>query len=167
MRWMTSQNTVVSTLSRPKAAGLMRPKAYGLSLFQHSAARRRLFMQLSKRVDTCWFQHSAARRRLNGYAPDCIGRRVSTLSRPKAAAISPVSPWLTPRFNTQPPEGGWGCADGNGCFILVSTLSRPKAAGRDQTQKIQYIHVSTLSRPKAAEPLSKALLHQVSQPRFR
>ena len=48
-------------------------------------------------------------------------------------------------FNTQPPEGGW----------------------RSQAVKTKILQVSTHSRPKAAEPLSKALLHQVSQPQFR
>ena len=32
---------------------------------------------------------------------------------------------------------------------------------------IAWLQVSTHSRPKAAEPLLKALFHQVSQPRFR
>ena len=33
---------------------------------------------------------------------------VSTHSRPKAAARRPFQPLLNCRFNTQPPEGGWG-----------------------------------------------------------
>ena len=52
-------------------------------------------------------------------------------------------------------------------FKGVSTHSRLKAA-------VGFVYgvaipdaVSTHSRLKAAEPLSKALLHQVSQPRFR
>ena len=48
-------------------------------------------------------------------------------------------------FNTQPPEGGW----------------------MTKKERIQRVLVSTHSRPKAAEPLLKALFHQVSQPRFR
>ena len=35
------------------------------------------------------------------------------------------------------------------------------------TSAISFNKVSTHSRPKAAEPLLKALFHQVSQPRFR
>ena len=54
---------------------------------------------------------------------------------------------ITPdnRFNTQPPEGG--CQFEFHIKVLFK--------------------VSTHSRLKAAEPLSKVLLHQVSQPRFR
>ena len=48
-------------------------------------------------------------------------------------------------FNTQPPEGG--------CY--------------DPQYEWGYELVSTHSHPKAAEPLLKALFHQVSQPRFR
>ena len=71
----------------------------------------------------------------------------------------------------------------------VSTHSRPKAAGQTCLAVTYQRAVSTHSRPKAAgliqgvlfglhlfqhtaarrrlEPLLKALLHQVSQPRFR
>ena len=76
------------------------------------------------------FQHTAARRRLAG----CI-----RLSLP------------LPRFNTQPPEGGW-------LFHLkakviqkkVSTHSRPKAAGSKLGLEYRFSQVSTHSRPKAA-----------------
>ena len=75
-------------------------------------------------------------------------------------------------------------------YYIVSTHSRPKAAGEANTAAGIFSRVSTHSRPKAAglrqfffayqllrfqhtaarrrlEPLSKALLHQVSQPQFR
>ena len=51
--------------------------------------------------------------------------------------------------------------------VAVSTHSRPKAAGFLTAHKASNETVSTHSRPKAAEPLLKALFHQVSQPRFR
>ena len=53
-------------------------------------------------------------------------------------------------FNTQPPEGGWhGFNDGD-FVLLVSTHSRPKAAGKLPVQVDVAYHVSTHSRPKAA-----------------
>ena len=61
----------------------------------------------------CWvslFQHTAARRRL--------------------AALSPRTHPLPNRFNTQPPEGGWGNFRRDVAVVLVSTHSRPKAAGQ-------------------------------------
>ena len=54
-------------------------------------------------------------------------------------------------FNTQPPEGGWENPKINiSLFTIVSTHSRPKAAGAGQRQAIQDQIVSTHSRPKAA-----------------
>ena len=51
---------------------------------------------------------------------------------------------------------------------MVSTHSRPKAAGTflfgDKKCKSLFQHTAARRR---LEPLSKALLHQVSQPRFR
>ena len=55
------------------------------------------------------------------------------------------------RFNTQPPEGGWGTAPvGLSGDIEVSTHSRPKAAGYRPIPRLRPIDVSTHSRPKAA-----------------
>ena len=55
------------------------------------------------------FQHTAARRRLGDAGHHC--RR------------------LCKSFNTQPPEGGWGLEVSDSEGRLVSTHSRPKAAG--------------------------------------
>ncbi|KIC12104.1 hypothetical protein MCC93_04750 [Morococcus cerebrosus] len=49
-------------------------------------------------------------------------------------------------FNTQPPEGGW------------------QRQNRTKTHQKRFQHTAARRR---LEPLSKALLHQVSQPRFR
>ena len=55
------------------------------------------------------FQHTAARRRLANTVLEVSGVN---------------------RFNTQPPEGGWGNLIWYGDFVtIVSTHSRPKAAG--------------------------------------
>ena len=79
------------------------------------------------------FQHTAARRRLRQLiAQYQHKRKVSTHSRPKAAATSYAVTHRRQRsFNTQPPEGG--CAVQrwrNFTATFVSTHSRPKAAAR-------------------------------------
>ena len=163
--------TVVSTHSRPKAAGYIqalfdiingvsthsRPKAAG----RH--ARKGFMARIV-------FQHTAARRRLaDGIRVVVVEVEVSTHSRPKAAGFQALPASLPCR---------------------VSTHSRPKAAGSPKRLSGQVPNVSTHSRPKAAgslslgfanavsrfqhtaarrrlEPLSKASLHQVSQPQFR
>ena len=127
--------TVVSTHSRPKAAGLLcGHQTLELQQFQHTAARRRLARADRK----TW-----------------IGLGVSTHSRPKAAGLyRSVSPMLstgfqhtaarrrldldynirniTRGFNTQPPEGGWVDTKREAVTgeYEVSTHSRPKAAGK-------------------------------------
>ena len=77
---------IVSTHSRPKAAGAHDADAGREYWFQHTAARRRLATLAAKTIRCCLFQHTAARRRL--------GRYKSTT-------------FVIWRFNTQPPEGGW------------------------------------------------------------
>ena len=126
------EGTMVSTHSRPKAAGPPTVRAACMSLFQHTAARRRL--GLSDWVYGVFrkFQHTAARRRLEMVSGDKryrvkfqhtvarrrLGKRtlrecartceVSTHSRPKAAgSLSLIRASTFCRFNTQPPEGGW------------------------------------------------------------
>ena len=58
------------------------------------------------------------------------------------------------RFNTQPPEGGWSEQDSGGLLRLVSTHSRPKAAGAASILVLPCSIVSTHSRPKAAGVLA-------------
>ena len=82
-----AQAVVVSTHSRPKAAGSIR------SSDEHYAVM---------------FQHTAARRRLE----------IPNGSKTPSAC-----------FNTQPPEGGWYRLAHCPARKLVSTHSRPKAAG--------------------------------------
>ena len=59
-----------------------------------------------------------------------MSRDVSTHSRLKAAGFGYLlfAPFLA-RFNTQPPEGGWGYNDPTHNPTKVSTHSRLKAAG--------------------------------------
>ena len=107
-----AENTIVSTHSRPKAAGMNRHKlddltacfntqppeggwklprnsAPALNLFQHTAARRRLASRQRCAGILFMFQHTAARRRLDGQGDDGQkDKTVSTHSRPKAAGYS-------------------------------------------------------------------------------
>ena len=53
-------------------------------------------------------------------------------------------------FNTQPPEGGWAVEVVRGYPQMVSTHSRPKAAGKCGASSVHGGNVSTHSRPKAA-----------------
>ena len=54
-------------------------------------------------------------------------------------------------FNTQPPEGGWAEREEKERIrYVVSTHSRPKAAGFLKKREARLGEVSTHSRPKAA-----------------
>ena len=73
-------------------------------------------------------------------------------------------------FNTQPPEGGWA-QHPRLIDVHLSFNTQPPEGGWDIDRK-REIAASILSfntqPPEGGwEPLSKALLHQVSQPRFR
>ena len=104
----------VSTHSRPKAAAQIQFLAGHSFRFQHTAARRRLFIGFSEFFRIYWFQHTAARRRLNAF------------SHYRCRHSS---------FNTQPPEGGCCCFWICGISYGVSTHSRPKAAERRTLRK--------------------------------
>ena len=102
-------NFWVSTHSRPKAAGTADPPpAPEPDVSTHSRPKAAGIIRASQK-DSVMFQHTAARRRL--------------VSIP--AAVDTAC-----RFNTQPPEGGWGDDKRGWRIYLVSTHSRPKAAGR-------------------------------------
>ena len=164
----------VSTHSRPKAAAHtrlwpMQPMMFQhtaarrrllltqwiipiFTMFQHTAARRRLHHNYNQIPLEIVFQHTAARRRLRGFTLwRTIAQKVSTHSRPKAAAFSYKQRTVCfAGFNTQPPEGG--CSEMFGWLFCwdVSTHSRPKAAATIYIPLKMVIAVSTHSRPKAA-----------------
>ncbi len=104
----------------------------GMSLFQHTAARRRLAITLIK-TDVVDFvsTHSRPKAAGDGDAVLILSIDVSTHSRPKAAGFETfLAVFYLLCFNTQPPEGGWAPSiDGNPTPFVVSTHSRPKAAG--------------------------------------
>ena len=78
------------------------------SLFQHTAARRRLLQNIHPVVQMLGFQHTAARRRLhNNIGVRYSNISVSTHSRAEAAAARFDLQQTTPDgFNTQPRGGG-------------------------------------------------------------
>ena len=104
------------------------------------------------RLTITLFQHTAARRRLAPeYQQILFFDGVSTHSRPKAAGgLQPIDLMRRLRFNTQPPEGGWVIVRVAESKNTVSTHSRPKAAGLVLCQLFSFASVSTHSRPKAA-----------------
>ena len=120
---------MVSTHSRPKAAGGCQAQAYCegyVSTHSRPKAAGRIFFACAQCLQ---FQHTAARRRLEPF---------TTLSKD----------WKC--FNTQPPEGGWNSCFAFARFDIVSTHSRPKAAGSISKNILLLSSVSTHSRPKAA-----------------
>ena len=142
----------VSTHSRPKAAGGGVSKWYKPNKFQLTAARRRLVTSNGTTVTGTQFQLTAARRRLV--------RSIHTKSRQKMFQLTAARRRLGGKssqysrngnsFNSQPPEGGWSCFWGARRRLIVSTHSRPKAAGSATYSGLTYDRVSTHSRPKAA-----------------
>ncbi len=84
-----------------------------------------------------------------------ISEEVSTHSRPKAAGIAKnAMQYYLNSFNTQPPEGGWptGQQNQNQNQEFQHTAARRRLALLDKSNKCNGV-VSTHSRPKAAGPL--------------
>ena len=165
---------VVSTYSRPKAAGIFnsymrdddwvsthsRPKAAGAgcwriqsrTLFQHTAARRRLAVSaVAATVSAVVSTHSRPKAAGLPLRRRIAQIRVSTHSRPKAAGTKQTAlswAWMfqhTAARRRLEPHGFFGRA-----MIDVSTHSRPKAAGDVLFLLGPTLDVSTHSRPKAA-----------------
>ena len=145
---------VVSTHSRPKAAGpTVAERETAKMGFNTQPPEGGWSFDWIFKPANFLFQHTAARRRLDFEGNKYTGKgNVSTHSRPKAAGTTKMfcKQWdrfqhtaarrrlaetLKPKtrkrsFNTQPPEGGWlGRFHCLSLLILVSTHSRPKAAG--------------------------------------
>ena len=122
---------LVSTHSHPKVAGA---HFSGFSLvcwFQHTATRRWLVSFNLVMKGHIMFQHTATRRWLGFGVDDDAVRAVSTHSHPKVAGGMTASAiYCVRRFNTQPPEGGWGLQYLTlRTLDAVSTHSHPKVAG--------------------------------------
>ena len=109
-----SMMAFVSTHSRPKAAGSETIGAKSWSWFQHTAARRRLGRVRVMGIVWQRFQHTAARRRLE------------STKRPSALPF----PFQHTAARRRLGMGDFLFSDN----IMVSTHSRPKAAGRIKTR---------------------------------
>ena len=99
----------VSTHSRPKAAGSGGGACPAdVSVFQHTAARRRLATQDQFTRIMAMFQHTAARRRL-AMPVGGVGAGAGFNTQPPEGGWKGRSLMTRMRtcFNTQPPEGGW------------------------------------------------------------
>ena len=143
----------VSTRSHAKAAGRLKLlQAHLFPAFQLTAARRRLDMACGIDKAEREFQLTAARRRLE-ISPACTSPSVVfqlTAAR-RRLGIRPATSRPCRCFNSQPPEGGWPAQMPEVFFqIIVSTHSRPKAAGKALREHNRHGLVSTHSRPKAA-----------------
>ena len=102
-------SVVVSTHSRPKAAGPWYQKRGRLHGFQHTAARRRLGYLNRRTVCESGFQHTAARRRLviKIYSDGVKAVFQHTAARRRLGPEYTAGRACRAGFNTQPPEGGW------------------------------------------------------------
>ena len=99
-------------------------------MFQHTAARRRLEFQTAYQTKRSKFQHTAARRRLVENQSNTQPMKVFQHTAARRRLVT---------------------ANGSGIArLIVSTHSRPKAAGRSRKLPPSRADVSTHSRPKAA-----------------
>ena len=174
----------VSTHSRPKAAGTPQASKGNGTEFQHTAARRRLGPDslISVNAETVsthsrpkaagspafqyWllnrgFQHTAARRRLvfRFLEPNVHVLFQHTAARRRLAAFI-VSILLFQLVSTHSrPKAAGLDKRGDSLSCFVSTHSRPKAAGFRRGLGRRYpMGVSTHSRPKAAGAIKRAYI---------
>ena len=113
----TMQESMVSTHSRPKAAGCIEAtsspptKSFNSQPPEGGWAFCMSIESGAMRVST----HSRPKAAGQASAKLTELKKVSTHSRPKAAGcgIAPISAGI-PRFNSQPPEGGWRICQGIG-----------------------------------------------------
>ena len=105
-------------------------------LFQHTAARRRLGSICGTGcTDRCCFNTQPPEggwvfRIFNIRNIGCFNTQP-----PEGGWIAEsIIPTIITSFNTQPPEGGWGGRCGGRAYTIVSTHSRPKAAGHRELQ---------------------------------
>ena len=126
--------------------------SFAPSLFQHTAARRRLdvsnvHISLSK-----MFQHTAARRRLGaGVRLRLLEHEVSTHSRPKAAGICATSALFRLQVSTHSRPKAAGCGLGRaGTFGRFQHTAARRRLALFGFCSLDCLCVSTHSRPKAA-----------------
>ena len=113
-------------------------------------------MEMMRDRTSVLFQHTAARRRL-AELKRAVSVMVGFNTQPPEGGWMPTALTASNKnsFNTQPPEGGW--TDIEYCRVegtVVSTHSRPKAAGCIVRENQRAYGVSTHSHPKAAGSLT-------------
>ena len=112
------KNLIVSTHSRPKAAGKdKKSDSPSRGSFQHTAARRRLGLcNTGVRYPKSFNTQPPEGGWVYFFGAFVFFEFVSTHSRPKAAGQSNQQIWSKLfGFNTQPPEGGWLWKKSNHC----------------------------------------------------
>ena len=158
---------VVSTRSRPKAAGLRMPvEMTHISMFQHAAARRRLGMVTAIRFQLGTFQHAAARRRLvptsRRFPPSLLFQHAAARRRLAAYRCVCSDCGSFQHAAARRRLGRRFHLHRRHCQFQHAAARRRLAAELSrQTDALRFQHAAARRR---LEPLSKALLHQVSQP---
>ena len=138
---LPNRNFFVSTHSRPKAAGrYLHSRRHRQAVSTHSRPKAAGSHNSLNATSVLPFQHTAARRRLgNQYAAIIQTAEVSTHSRPKAAGLAFVVKFAN---------------------MIVSTHSRPKAAGTEPkppSSDLGFQH--TAARRRLAHQLTVILPH--------
>ena len=138
-------------------------------MFQHTAARRRLGFSMGS---------GCSCRGFNTQPPEggWMSSRLRPVEQNSFNTQPPEGGWIShspakgvcPCFNTQPPEGGWVLEF---LYDVWSTSFNTQPPEGGWQLILCSLGVISLFQHTAArrrlDPLSKALLHQVSQPRFR
>ena len=142
----------VSTHSRPKAAGwYLRSRLAHKPVSTHSRPKAAGGRRFNRPV--CLPVSTHSRPKAAGPAIGWIPPKtaVSTHSRPKAAGQRCTHhERCRCCFNTQPPEGGWSIGSLIGATCLCFNTQPPEGSWKDAADKAQQELVSTHSRPKAA-----------------
>ena len=127
-------------------------QAVSHTLFQHTAARRRLVIASWRNRHCFGFNTQPPEGGWSGKDSNAsYSTSVSTHSRPKAAGLYYIGRCLTVEcFNTQPPEGGWSHALSSYLFTISFNTQPPEGGWLTSALEAVNELVSTHSRPKAA-----------------
>ena len=144
----------VSTHSRPKAAGFSCTGSFcSFSCFNTQPPEGGWWQVWLLPLSYTVFQHTAARRRLAHYFVGITGTFCEfqhTAARRRLECRKYCSKALLVSTHSRPKAAGY-CVNNKSNSTLVSTHSRPKAAGRSTVKQGYLLKlVSTHSRPKAA-----------------
>ena len=142
----------VSTHSRLKAAGPLVPKPWiPASVSTHSRLKAAGDSSIFTLQDWVVSTHSRLKAAGGGVLPFGQYDAVSTHSRLKAAGSKLSSPVCRPpRFNTQPPEGGWELSVEFEEVLACFNTQPPEGGWSKQPIQTCRLTVSTHSRLKAA-----------------